>query len=97
MPAASARPHRLRDRLLVAGAVLCLVAFAVAAPTALVALLQGAVLVDELPPPDLGTATSPEQAALVRRAVVAGAVAALALAGGIVCVVRRYTAPAARR
>ncbi|KZC96575.1 MULTISPECIES: hypothetical protein [Clavibacter] len=97
MSAPAARPSRPRDRLLLTGAVLCFVILAAAAPTALAALFESAVLVDRLPQPDLGTPTSPEYEALVRRAVLAGAVAALALTGGIVCLLRRYAVPAARR
>ncbi|WP_435093283.1 hypothetical protein [Clavibacter michiganensis] len=97
MAAASARPGRSRDRLLVAGAVLCFAVLVSAALLAAVALAQSAILVDELPPPDLGAATSPEHEALGRRALLAGAVAALALTGGILCVVRRYGVPAAGR
>ncbi|RII95313.1 hypothetical protein, partial [Clavibacter michiganensis] len=95
MAAASARPDRSRDRLLVAGAVLCFAILAAAALLGAVALGQSAILVDELPSPDLGTATSPEHEALGRRALLAGAVAALALTGGILCVVRRYAVPTA--
>ncbi|MDO4018933.1 hypothetical protein QKG38_10235 [Clavibacter michiganensis] len=97
MAAASARPGRSRDRLLVAGAVLCFAILASAALLAAVALAQSAILIDELPPPDFGTATSPEHEALGRRALLAGAVAALALTGGILCVVRRYAVAAATR
>ncbi|MBF4617557.1 hypothetical protein ITJ44_05660 [Clavibacter sp. VKM Ac-2873] len=97
MAAASTRPGRSRDRLLVAGAVLCVAILVSAALLAAVALVQSAVLVDELPSPDFGTATSPEYEALGRRALLAGAVAALALTGGILCLVRRYAVPAAGR
>ncbi|MBF4623344.1 hypothetical protein [Clavibacter sp. VKM Ac-2872] len=97
MAAASASPGRSRDRLLVAGAVLCFAVLVSAALLAAVTLAQSTILIDELPPADYGIATSPEYEALGRQALLCGAVAALALTGGILCVVRRYGVPAAGR
>ncbi|RIJ34191.1 hypothetical protein DZF93_09005, partial [Clavibacter michiganensis subsp. insidiosus] len=84
---------RTRARLLLAGAVVCVLVLVPAAALAAVALVQGAILVDELPPPDFGIATSPEYEALGRQALVCGAVAVLALAGLVVGVVLRQTGP----
>jgi hypothetical protein len=87
-------PRTARDRLLLAAAVLCLLVVVPAAVLAIVALMQGTILVDELPQGGSGQPTSPEYEDLGRRALVAGAVAALALATGILCLVRRYAGPA---
>jgi hypothetical protein len=88
-------PPRTRDRRLLAGAVVCFLILVPAALLCAVALVQGTILVDELPPPDLGTATSPEYEALGRQALACGALAVLALAGGVACAVLRQTGPAA--
>jgi hypothetical protein len=88
---------RTRARLLLAGAVVCVLILVPAAALAAVALVQGAILVDELPAPDFGAATSPEHAALGRQALVCGAVAVLALAGAVACAVLRQTGPRAAR
>lgn len=82
---------RTRARLLLAGAVICVLILVPAAVLAAVALFHGAILIDELPPADYGIATSPEYEALGRQALLCGAVAVLALAGGIACVVLHQT------
>ncbi|MBM7413003.1 hypothetical protein JOE38_002826 [Clavibacter michiganensis] len=88
---------RTRARLLLAGAVICFTLLVPAAVLAAVALVQGAILIDELPPPAFGTATSPVHEALGRQALVCGVVAVLALAGGVACAVLRQTGPRAVR
>ncbi|OUE22563.1 hypothetical protein BFL34_00088 [Clavibacter michiganensis] len=88
---------RTRARLLLVGAVVCALVLVPAAALAAVALVQGTILVDQLPPPDSGIATSPEYEALGRQALVRGAVAVLALAGLVACAVLRQTGPTAAR
>ncbi|QOD44426.1 hypothetical protein [Clavibacter zhangzhiyongii] len=86
---------RARDRRLLVGAVVCVAVLLPAAVLCAVALVQGAILIDELPPPEFGIASSPEHEALGRQALACGAVAVLALVGAVACAVLRQAGPAA--